>query len=235
MVELASDADEPNRLVYNVRANPDLPESENMGIELSIPSGQWVWKFEYVTQKTSTDLEGFSEDFGSSTLSGQRKNYQEYLQEVYDRGGNLYVPVKRTFLAIGADTNRNDWRFNLSLFAFNESYEDKDKPLIQAEDAADLIDGRGKTFVFPAVNIARYRGGDKSKEIGMVAGFLGSYAGISFYSSSHIGDNFRWAVSLDAASNIRDQLAGETGPNSERYELADDISTGARISMSLTF
>ena len=45
---------------YNVRRHTDLPEAENYGIELAIPRGKWVYKFELLHQKTTASLEGQS-------------------------------------------------------------------------------------------------------------------------------------------------------------------------------
>ena len=84
------------------------------------------------------------------------------------------------------------------------------------------------------MNIARYIGGNKEKEAGFLAGFLGTYFGASLYYTSTIGDNFRWTLGVEGFSNLRDDLAADTNADN-RYELADDFSTGGRFSFIYNF
>ena len=214
----------------NVRRHTDLPDAESYGLELAIPAGKWVYKFEVLHQETVTDLEGFSI---RGDAAGGVRNYLNRV--ITDNGGRLYLPVDRTYFAIGADSDRDNWRFNLSLVGLSESYDDDD--LIDAEEA-EFDRDRG-SVVFPAVNIARYIGGDKQKELGFIGGFLGPYAGASIYYKSHIGDDFRWIIGVEAVRSLRDDLLSESNaddqPNNDRYELADDLSAGVRVSLIYDF
>ena len=216
----------PNDQAINVRRHTDLPEAENYGLEISIPSGQWVWKFELLRQETTTDLEGFS--IPGDAAGGAR----DFLNRVItENGGRLFVPVDRTYIAIGADSDRDKWRFNLSLLALQEDF---DNPSLIDDEEREFGSDRG-TVVFPAINIARYIAGDKQREVGFVGGFLGAYAGVSLYYASHRGDNFRWVAGVEAASNLRNDLVAENNPDNDRYELADDLSAGVRVSLIYDF
>ena len=55
---------------YNVRRHTDLHEAENYGIELAIPRGKWVYKFEVLHQKTTASLYGQSAYFDGMPAAG---------------------------------------------------------------------------------------------------------------------------------------------------------------------
>ncbi len=217
---------------FNVHRHTDLHKTENFGVELSVPYGQWVWKFEALYQETSIDLKGYSHLYRGDT-SGSVYTYLNAV--VTDNNAQLYVPVDRTLIGIGADTDRDNWRFNIGLFILNENYDSDAEELIELEEEAGFDENRGDTIVLPALNIARYIGGDKEKELGFAGGFLGAYAGASLYYASHIGEDLRWVIGVEAASNLRDQLISDTGPDNDRYELEDDFSTGFRASVTYSF
>ena len=243
--------------VYNVINNTDLPEAESFGFELAIPAGNWTWKFEYLQQESFTDISGviggsFAGQFPAITCPPSappdcveipaRDNpgaafYKAALADT--RGaekGNLYVPVTRTLIGLGADVETDNWRLNLMILGIDQSYDADDEELLKLGDAAFGTSASDReSQVAPTINIARYLGGDKQRETGFLAGFLGTYFGASFYYTSTIGDNFRWTLSAEAISNLRDDLAAETNADGNRYELADDISSGGRFSFIYNF
>ena len=235
---------------YNVRRHTDLPEAENYGIELAIPHGKWVYKFELLHQKTTASLEGQSRYFQGvpdAVSSDDIPNFlhanYEYFEAVRTMNNNqLYVPVDRQYIAIGADSDRDNWRFNVSLLTIRESFDSDTDRLLQLEQAfAGGDNERGDPITLPAINIARYLGGNKEKEIGFVGGFLGAYFGVSLYYTARIGENFRWLAGLEAISNQRDQLVSDSDDpenparDSSDYELAEDVSSGFRLNLIYDF
>ena len=236
--------------VYNVINNTDLPEAESFGFELAIPAGNWTWKFEYLQQESFTDISGvvggefITRMIGTPpepfTPSGQAFYNAVFNADMRSGGaadvGKLYVPVERTLIAFGADVETDNWRLNLMILGIDQSFDTKDEELLKLGDAAFGTSASDReSQVAPTINIARYLGGDKQRETGFLAGFLGTYFGASFYYTSTIGDNFRWTLSAEAISNLRDDLAAETNADGNRYELADDISSGGRFSFIYNF
>lgn len=218
--------------VFNVRRHVDFPEADNFGIELAIPAGQWTWKFEMLRQETEVDLEGYSIVFPSDNPPGTLGRHRDYYEEVIaNNGGRLYVPVDRYIFGIGAESDRDKWRFDLSLFVIDDRFDSTGERLIQLEKDAGF-DADRDTVIFPAISVARYIGGNKEREAGVLAGFLGAYFGLSTYYTSKIGDNFRWTAGVEAASSLRDQFLSE---REDRYELADDLSAGFRLSVIYNF
>ena len=221
----------PNN-VYNVRRHVDFPEADNFGFELAIPSGLWTWKFEMLRQETDVDLEGYSIAMGPDTPTGILGAYKSYFDEVLSaNNGKLYIPVDRYIFGIGAESDRDDWRFDFNLFAIDDRFDSTGDRLIELEEAAGFETDRD-TLVFPAISVARYLGGDKEREAGVLAGFLGAYFGVSAYYTAKIGDDFRWTAGVEAASSLRDQFLSE---REDRYELADDLSAGFRVSAIYNF
>jgi len=217
--------------VFNVRRHVDFPEADNFGFEVAIPAGQWTWKFEMLYQETEVDLEGYSIAMGPSP-TGLLAAYETYFDAIIDdNAGKLYIPVDRYIFGIGAESDRDDWRFDFNLFAIDDRFDSQGQRLIDLEKAAGFDTDRD-TLVFPAVSVARYLGGDKSREAGVLAGFLGAYFGVSAYYTSTIGDDFRWTAGVEAASSLRDQFLSE---REDRYELADDLSAGFRVSAIYNF
>lgn len=217
--------------LYNVRRHVDFPKADNFGFEVAIPAGQWTWKFEVLRQETEVDLEGFSigvEDGATGTRDAHRRYFDAVVTE---NAGKLYIPVDRYIFGIGAESDRDDWRFDFSLFAIDDRFDSKGKRLIDLEEAAGFETDRD-TLVFPAVSVARYLGDDKAREAGVLAGFLGAYFGVSAYYTAKIGDDFRWTAGIEAASSLRDQFLSE---REDRYELADDLSAGFRVSAIYSF
>ncbi|MDD9823491.1 MAG: hypothetical protein OXU98_11530, partial [Gammaproteobacteria bacterium] len=145
--------------------------------------------------------------------------------------GKLYIPVDRYIFGIGAESDRDDWRFDFNLFAIDDRFDSTGDRLIELEEAAGFETDRD-TLVFPAISVARYLGGDKEREAGVLAGFLGAYFGVSAYYTAKIGDDFRWTAGVEAASSLRDQFLSE---REDRYELADDLSAGFRVSAIYNF
>ncbi|CAJ2377361.1 MAG: exported hypothetical protein [Arenicellales bacterium IbO2] len=236
--------------VYNVINNTDLPEAESFGFELAIPAGNWTWKFEYLQQESFTDISGvvggefITRMIGTPpepfTPSGQAFYNAVFNADMRSGGaadvGKLYVPVERTLIAFGADVETDNWRLNLMILGIDQSFDTKDEELLKLGDAAFGTSASDReSQVAPTINIARYLDGDKQRETGFLAGFLGTYFGASFYYTSTIGDNFRWTLSAEAISNLRDDLAAETNADGNRYELADDISSGGRFSFIYNF
>ncbi|MDA7971454.1 MAG: hypothetical protein MPK10_02590 [Gammaproteobacteria bacterium] len=236
--------------VYNVINNTDLPEAESFGFELAIPAGNWTWKFEYLQQDSFTDISGvvggefITRMIGTPpepfTPSGQAFYNAVFNADMRSGGaadvGKLYVPVERTLIAFGADVETDNWRLNLMILGIDQSFDTKDEELLKLGDAAFGTSASDReSQVAPTINIARYLDGDKQRETGFLAGFLGTYFGASFYYTSTIGDNFRWTLSAEAISNLRDDLAAETNADGNRYELADDISSGGRFSFIYNF
>jgi len=220
--------------VFNVRRHVDFPEADNFGIELAIPSGQWIWKFEMLRQETQVDLDGYSIAFGSSrpTDPGTLQGHYDYFQAVLaNNNGKLYIPVDRYIFGIGAESDRDKWRFDLSLFVIDDRFDSTGDELIRLERAAGFETDRD-TLIFPAISVARYIGGNKEREAGVLAGFLGAYFGVSTYYTAKIGDDFRWTAGVEAASSLRDQFLSE---REDRYELADDLSAGFRLSVIYNF
>ena len=244
--ELPSDA-----IAYNIRRHTDLPEATNYGVEIAVPYGQWVYKLEVLHQESFVSLNGQSllctNTMGNATMGNcAADGFQVPDRAYYDRvldgnGGRLYVPVDRNYIGIGADSDRDEWRYNLSLFIIQESFDGIAEELIELEKAAGWDDSRGDTYVFPAINIAHYLDSEKESEVGFVGGFLGAYAGASLYYTARVGENFRWLAGIEAISNLRDQLISETedpdNPNrsADDYELADDLSPGFRLSLTYDF
>jgi len=227
--EVAAGAMDNN--VFNVRRHVDFPEADNFGFELAVPAGQWTWKFEMLYQETEVDLEGYSIAMGDNPM-GLLGDYKTYFDAVIeDNAGKLYIPVDRYIFGIGAESDRDDWRFDFSLFAIDDRFDGDAQRLIDLEEAAGFDTDRD-TLVFPAVSVARYLGGDKSREAGVLAGFLGAYFGVSAYYTATIGDDFRWTAGVEAASSLRDQFLSE---REDRYELADDLSAGFRVSAIYSF
>ncbi|MGR3915064.1 MAG: hypothetical protein OD918_11250 [Gammaproteobacteria bacterium] len=226
--------------IYNVSNHTDLPEAKSYGFELAIPSGNWVWKFEYLLQESFTDIgDGYSLRIPKDFLgSDARAAFYDAVADATVRGADadkLYIPIDRTLIAFGADAETDNWRFNLSLLVLDETYSEADERLLDLDDRAFGEIERGTLFA-PTFNIARYMGGNKQKELGVLAGFLGTYFGGSLYYTSTIGDNFRWTLGAEAFSNLRDDLAADTNPRGgSRYELADDISAGGRFSFIYNF
>ncbi|MDD9812092.1 MAG: hypothetical protein OXU71_10365 [Gammaproteobacteria bacterium] len=231
LATLENPGDDAN--VFNVRRHVDFPKADNFGFELAIPSGLWTWKFEMLYQETEVDLEGYSIAFGSPpTDPGTLKNYYDYFQAVQStNNGKLYIPVDRYIFGIGAESDRDDWRFDFNLFAIDDRFDSTGDRLIELEEAAGFETDRD-TLVFPAISVARYLGGDKEREAGVLAGFLGAYFGVSAYYTAKIGDDFRWTAGVEAASSLRDQFLSE---REDRYELADDLSAGFRVSAIYNF
>lgn len=224
--------DESDHNLYNVRRHVDFPESDNFGFEIAIPAGQWTWKFEMLYQETEVDLEGYSIGIADSQTGNTLANYRAYFDAVVnDNAGKLYIPVDRYIFGIGAESDRDDWRFDFNLFAIDDRFDSAGQRLIDLEEAAGFDTDRD-TLVFPAVSVARYLGGDKEREAGVLAGFLGAYFGVSAYYTSTIGDDFRWTAGIEAASSLRDQFLSE---REDRYELADDLSAGFRVSAIYNF
>jgi len=219
--------------VFNVRRHVDFPEADNFGFELAIPAGQWTWKFEMLRQETQVDLNGYSIAFDSRpSMAGTLRGHYEYFEAVIrDNNGKLYIPVDRYIFGIGAESDRDNWRFDLNLFVIDDRFDSTGDELIRLEEAAGFETDRD-TLVFPAISVARYIGGNKEREAGVLAGFLGAYFGVSTYYTSKIGDNFRWTAGVEAASSLRDQFLSE---REDRYELADDLSAGFRLSMIYNF
>ncbi|MCY4245122.1 MAG: hypothetical protein OXE47_07350 [Gammaproteobacteria bacterium] len=218
--------------IYNVRRHVDFPEADNFGIELAIPAGQWTWKFEMLRQETEVDLEGYSIVIADNERNPTLMNYRSYFEAVHMRNnGRLYVPVDRYIFGIGAESDRDNWRFDLNLFVIDDRFDSTGDELIRLEEAAGFETDRD-TLVFPAISVARYIGGNKEREAGVLAGFLGAYFGVSTYYTSKIGDNFRWTAGVEAASSLRDQFLSE---REDRYELADDLSAGFRLSVIYNF
>ncbi|MDA7995816.1 MAG: hypothetical protein MPK01_06055, partial [Gammaproteobacteria bacterium] len=230
--------------------NTDLPEAESFGFELAIPAGNWTWKFEYLQQESFTDISGvvggefITRMIGTPpepfTPSGQAFYNAVFNADMRSGGaadvGKLYVPVERTLIAFGADVETDNWRLNLMILGIDQSFDTKDEELLKLGDAAFGTSASDReSQVAPTINIARYLDGDKQRETGFLAGFLGTYFGASFYYTSTIGDNFRWTLSAEAISNLRDDLAAETNADGNRYELADDISSGGRFSFIYNF
>ena len=242
--------------VANIINDTDLPEAESFGFELAIPAGNWTWKFEYLQQDSFTDISGvYGGNFATRTFTcppgaiGCQTSYtpptQAFYNAVFDADmrsggaadvGKLYVPVTRTLIGLGADVETDNWRLNLMILGIDQSFDTKDEELLKLGDAAFGTSASDReSQVAPTINIARYLGGDKQRETGFLAGFLGTYFGASFYYTSTIGDNFRWTLSAEAISNLRDDLAAETNADGNRYELADDISSGGRFSFIYNF
>jgi len=224
--------------IYNVRNHTDLPEATSYGFELAIPSGNWVWKLEYLLQESFTDFSGvYSTRIPTTFLDTDpvAKFYKAVANAARGADKNkLFIPIDRTLIAFGADAETANWRFNLSLLALDETYDADDEKLLDMQDQAFGEVERGTLFA-PTFNIARYMGGNKEKELGFLAGFLGTYFGGSLYYTSTIGDNFRWTLGAEAFSNLRDDLVADTDPQGgNRYELAD-ISAGARFSFIYNF
>jgi len=217
--------------IYNVRRHVDFPEADNFGFELAIPAGQWTWKFEMLRQETEVDLEGYSIAISSGATGTLGANRAYFERVIGDNGGRLYVPVDRYIFGIGAESDRDNWRFDLNLFVIDDRFDSTGDELIRLEEAAGFETDRD-TLVFPAISVARYIGGNKEREAGVLAGFLGAYFGVSTYYTSKIGDNFRWTAGVEAASSLRDQFLSE---REDRYELADDLSAGFRLSMIYNF
>ena len=223
----------PDGQALNVRRHTDLPEATNIGFEVAVPRGNWVYKFEALMQESMADLQGFSEPGGD----GGDTRIQNFLNRIRtENDGKLFLPVDRQIFAFGADSDRENWRFNLSLMGFNETYEKQE--LVDEEELIFGSQDRG-SVVFPVANIARYIGGNKRKELGFIGGFLGPYAGVSVYYKSHIGENLRWLVGGEALQSLRNDLAADSNTeeetNSDRYELADDVATGLRLSLIYDF
>jgi len=221
-----------NHDIYNVRRHVDFPEADNFGFEFAIPAGQWIWKFEMLYQDTVVDLEGFSIAINRSetlpTLIGNR----DYFDAVRRRNnGKLYIPVDRYIIGIGPESDRDKGRFDLSLFVIDDRFDSTGDELIRLERAAGFETDRD-TLIFPAISVARYIGGNKEREAGVLAGFLGAYFGVSTYYTAKIGDDFRWTAGVEAASSLRDQFLSE---REDRYELADDLSAGFRLSVIYNF
>ncbi|MDD9799751.1 MAG: hypothetical protein OXU29_04745 [Gammaproteobacteria bacterium] len=219
--------------VFNVRRHVDFPEADNFGFELAIPAGQWTWKFEMLRQETQVDLNGYSIAFDSRPpMAGTLRGHYDYFTAVIeDNAGKLYIPVDRYIFGIGAESDRDNWRFDLNLFVIDDRFDSTGDELIRLEEAAGFETDRD-TLVFPAISVARYIGGNKEREAGVLAGFLGAYFGVSTYYTSKIGDNFRWTAGVEAASSLRDQFLSE---REDRYELADDLSAGFRLSVIYNF
>ena len=59
--------------------------------------------------------------------------------------------MNRNYIGIGADSDRDEWRYNLSLFIIQESFDGIADELIELEKAAGWDDSRGDTYVFPAI------------------------------------------------------------------------------------
>ncbi|MDA7969717.1 MAG: hypothetical protein MPK11_02905 [Gammaproteobacteria bacterium] len=235
--------------IYNVFSNANLFPTENYGIELAIPRGDWVWKFEMLYSDTTVDLQAFSsailvnaqgeaEGNPDDTLAQARLDYYRAINQRtgfnkagLPNAGSLSMDATRTITAIGADTDGDKWRLNLTMLYLNETWEDES--LRKLQDAAEGADeGAGATFA-PAFNVARYLDPDKNREIGVLGGFVGTYFGLAVYRSSLINEKFRWTIGLEAVSNLRDELAAES--QSIRYELEDEISFGARLSVIYDF
>ncbi|MDA8008080.1 MAG: hypothetical protein MPJ81_07765, partial [Gammaproteobacteria bacterium] len=235
--------------IYNVFSNANLFPTENYGIELAIPRGDWVWKFEMLYSDTTVDLQAFSsailvnaqgeaEGNPDDTLAQARLDYYRAINNRkgfnkagLPNAGSLSMDATRTITAIGADTDGDKWRLNLTMLYLNETWEDES--LRKLQDAAEGADeGAGATFA-PAFNVARYLDPDKNREIGVLGGFVGTYFGLAVYRSSLINEKFRWTIGLEAVSNLRDELAAES--QSIRYELEDEISFGARLSVIYDF
>ena len=169
-------------------------------------------------------------------------NY-EYFEAVRTMNNNqLYVPVDRQYIAIGADSDRDNWRFNVSLLTIRESFDSDTDRLLQLEQAVAGGDNvRGDPITLPAINIARYLGGNKEKEIGFVGGFLGAYFGASLYYTARVGENFRWLAGLETISNQRDRLVSDSDDpenparDSNDYELAEETSSGFRLNLIYDF
>ena len=240
--------DEDTTFAYNVRRHTDLHEAENYGIELAIPRGKWVYKFEVLHQKTTASLYGQSTYFdgvppaGTSDSDILHRAEYDYFEAVRTTNNDqLYVPVERQYIAIGADSDRDKWRFNASLLIIRESFDSVGDRLIKLEEAAEFSIGRGDTVPLPAINVARYLGGNKEKEVGFAGGFLGTYFGASFYYTARVRENFRWLASLEAISNLRDQLVSISDDpdnpdrNSGDYRLAGGISSGFRVNLIYDF
>ena len=218
--------------VFNVRRHVDFPKADNFGFELAIPSGLWTWKFEMLYQETEVDLEGYSIGIDSNNAMGTLRANRDYFEEVImNNNGKLYIPVDRYIFGIGAESDRDDWRFDFNLFAIDDRFDSTGDRLIELEEAAGFETDRD-TLVFPAISVARYLGGDKEREAGVLAGFLGAYFGVSAYYTAKIGDDFRWTAGVEAASSLRDQFLSE---REDRYELADDLSAGFRVSAIYNF
>ncbi len=235
--------------IYNVFSNANLFPTENYGIELAFPRGDWVWKFEMLYSDTTVDLQAFSsailvDENGRAdgnpddTLAQARLDYYRAINNRkgfnkagLPNAGSLSMDATRTISAIGADTDGDKWRLNLTLLYLNETWEDES--LRKLQDAAEGADeGAGATFA-PAFNVARYLDPDKNREVGLLGGFVGTYFGLALYRTSLIREKFRWTIGLEAVSNLRDELAAES--QSIRYELKDEISFGARLSVIYDF
>ena len=236
--------------IYNVFSNANLFPTENYGIELAFPRGDWVWKFEMLYSDTTVDLQAFSSailvDPATGMASGNADDTLaqarlDYYRAINNRkgfnkaglpnAGSLSMDATRTISAIGADTDGDKWRLNLTLLYLNETWEDES--LRKLQDAAEGADeGAGATFA-PAFNVARYLDPDKNREVGLLGGFVGTYFGLALYRTSLIREKFRWTIGLEAVSNLRDELAAES--QSIRYELKDEISFGARLSVIYDF
>ena len=241
--------DETISRAYNVRRHTDLHEVENYGIELAIPRGKWVYKFEMLYQETTASLNGQSRYFdsvpaaaaGTSANTRLRRAEYEYFEAVLSNKNQFYVPIERQFISIGADSDRDNWRFNASLLTVKESYDSTADQLVKLEEAADFAIERGDPLILPVINVARYLGGNKEKEVGFVFGFIGVYAGTSVYYASRIGENFRWLASLESVSNLRDQLVSESDDpdkpklDSDDYQLTERMSTGFRVNLIYDF
>ena len=233
-MSVATTACEPHQAI-NLRRHVDLSETENFGVEMAFPTGDWVVKFEILFQETVADLEGFTVTDGNVNSPAR-----VYLNNIIaNNDGELFMPVDRTVMAIGADADKDKWRFNLALTYIDEQLNgDNASEIMEMEDQLFGID-RG-SVVFPTMNIARYIGGDKRQEVGFLGGFLGAYAGFSVYYKGAVGDNFSWTLGGEAIRSLRDDLLAETGgddPNIDynRYEIADDFSVGLRLSFVYNF
>jgi len=219
--------------VYDTTSAPDLGDSDAIGLEIAIPHNRWTYKFEMVIQDAWYDLPGYTEDFnyrrvGNSNnyelddgLQQTRANY--YHRVLTENAGELYAPITETVMALGADTERDRWRLNLSLIVILADFDKSlHGDLDDLADDGEIGEAIQETLAAPAISVARYTGPGKDRYYGAVLGFFGGFAGFSLFYNRQIGDNFRWQAGLEFIVDTGTDLISDANDDGDRWELEDE-------------
>ena len=223
---------------YSVIERSLLPDSDTVGLELSVPVGRWTWKGEAFYMRTETDIGGIRRESIAQNATDEREVARGVLYDwmVDQNNGRGYVDVNLLMAGAGFDALYDHWRFGAAVFVVDTLLTGKAKEadrLVKAAYPGD--DGVGFSGALPNAYVLYDFDEERTTTAGLVGGFAGPFLGVSTFYTSTWFENWRWTASLEYAVSMSDQLLDELNSDSGAYELEDDVALGVRLGLVYEF